>query len=89
TLAQSSTFRRIFALVSMIYGILILPTMLLFSKISTSADSRAEIANKALPIYLLFLLGIALYIFLIVFFDFHLGNLCWLLLPYIGGPVFA
>ncbi len=32
TLAQSSTFRRIFALVSMIYGILILPTMLLFFK---------------------------------------------------------
>lgn len=89
TLAKNSTFRRIFALLSMLYGLLILPSILLFSKISAAASSQAEIADKMMPFYLLFLLGIALYVFLIIFFDFHLGNLCWLFFPYIGGPIFA
>lgn len=88
-LAENSALRKIFALLSMLYGLLILPSILLFSKTSANPGNRAEIADKALPIYLLFLLAIALYVFLIVFFDFHLGNLCWLLFPCIGGPIFA
>ena len=38
---------------------------------------------------ILVLLAVALYVFIIIFFDFHLAQLCWLLFPYLGGPVFA
>ena len=88
-LATNSTFRRIFALLSMLYGLAILPTIVLFAKGSASHLTKTELINKMLPLYILFLLAISLYVFLIIFFNFHLGNLCWLLFPYIGGPIFA
>ncbi|RZI49579.1 CPBP family intramembrane glutamic endopeptidase [Lactococcus kimchii] len=92
-LAQNVTFRRMFALIALVYSLL--PLFLIFKRANQIAATTPtlSIPNQTLSesalMALVIISGLALFTFLIVFFDFHLANLCWFLLPYVGGSIFA
>ena len=93
-LAGNAIFRRVFAGLTLVYGLATIPMFAALNREVSKLPVRAGLSDTHLPAsamvwYLLIALAIVMLVFLVVFFDFHSAQLCWLLLPFIGGPVFA
>jgi len=84
--AKDTSFRRYITVSVLIYGLIAYGFNLLAGKLQPSGEIAGFLASQEAT---LMLLSISAYVFLILYFDYKLTNLCWLLIPVAGGPAFA
>ncbi|MDR0298062.1 MAG: CPBP family intramembrane metalloprotease [Streptococcaceae bacterium] len=85
-LAHNKAFRKGLTIATLSYGLV---ANIVYVSLTIMLNRANALENTLLALNILLYSSIALYIFLIIFFNYRRRHLCWLLLPVIGGPIFV